>query len=191
MHKISECQTSYLTNRCDPDTRIPAMQSLCTEWEKCMAKDPKEIGKLKVFTETLAEIVNKFIEPLSYKSMFFLIVLILGVLFITNFAFGIIRHRKYFGNGASIQSSPSSSLQLQSSSATQKSLLQHNTDTTAATASAAAAAAVAAVSATTHLYHQQNLFHQRRYGSSSTNASSSERKMLMDMKRIDSGLQDL
>ena len=34
-----------------------------------MSRDPKEVGRLKVGAETIAEILNKLVEPLSYKTM--------------------------------------------------------------------------------------------------------------------------
>ena len=49
--------------------RIPAMEALCQEWEICMLRDPKEVGRLQVGAETLAEILNKLVDPLSYKTM--------------------------------------------------------------------------------------------------------------------------
>jgi hypothetical protein len=67
--QISECSRLYLVNRCAPKERIPAMQVQCSEWELCMQKDPKEVGRLKVGAETLADILNKLVDPLSYKTM--------------------------------------------------------------------------------------------------------------------------
>lgn len=68
-HQVVECANYYRANRCDPDERVPAVDKLCKEWEICMLRDPKEVGRLKVGAETLAEILNKLIEPLSYKTM--------------------------------------------------------------------------------------------------------------------------
>ncbi|KAI8907170.1 Brl1/Brr6 domain-containing protein, partial [Gorgonomyces haynaldii] len=38
-HQIHECTHQYLKNRCDPETRVPAMELQCLEWQRCMQKD--------------------------------------------------------------------------------------------------------------------------------------------------------
>lgn len=58
-----------------------------------MQRDPKEVGRLKVGAETLAEILNKLIEPLSYKTMAFGTVLLFGTLFLSSAAFGLVKGR--------------------------------------------------------------------------------------------------
>ena len=35
--KILKCVQDYETNRCDPGERVPALNSLCEEWELCMS----------------------------------------------------------------------------------------------------------------------------------------------------------
>ncbi|KAJ3212662.1 hypothetical protein HDU67_003690 [Dinochytrium kinnereticum] len=68
--QVLECSKQYLANKCSPvSERLPAMQGLCNEWELCMSRDPKEVGRLKVGAETLAEILNKLFEPMTYKTM--------------------------------------------------------------------------------------------------------------------------
>lgn len=67
--QIQECFKQFSLNKCDPETRIPAIEKVCNEWELCMMKDPKEIGRLKMGAETIAEILNKLVDPLSYKTM--------------------------------------------------------------------------------------------------------------------------
>ncbi|PKK61300.1 hypothetical protein RhiirC2_669016 [Rhizophagus irregularis] len=35
MHRsISECSKSYLDNRCTPGDRVPALEKVCSQWEK-------------------------------------------------------------------------------------------------------------------------------------------------------------
>ncbi|KAJ3039045.1 hypothetical protein HDV00_012672 [Rhizophlyctis rosea] len=128
IHQIAECSKLYVTNRCDPATRVQYMEQACKEWELCMERDPKEVGRylselrfssasesirqtinptspnltptphptphrLKVGAETLAEILNKLVEPLSYKTMAFGTVLIFGTLLLSSTAFGMIKGR--------------------------------------------------------------------------------------------------
>lgn len=89
MKEISVCAKLYHENRCDPENRVPAMDEPCRNWETCMDRDPDTVGRYislhfvigtcsknlfeiyraKVSAETFAEIVNGFIDPISYKSM--------------------------------------------------------------------------------------------------------------------------
>ncbi|KAG2172259.1 hypothetical protein INT43_004800 [Umbelopsis isabellina] len=91
--EISVCAKLYYDNRCDPENRVPAMDESCRNWETCMDRDPDIVGRAKVSAETFAEIVNGFIDPISYKSMLFFLVLIFGSLIISNCAFGMYRSR--------------------------------------------------------------------------------------------------
>ncbi|TPX71510.1 hypothetical protein SpCBS45565_g01081 [Spizellomyces sp. 'palustris'] len=93
IHQVAECSKNYIENRCDPKTRVQYMQKACQEWEICMQRDPKEVGRLKVGAETLAEILNKLVEPLSYKTMAFGTVLLFGTLFLTSTAFNLVKAR--------------------------------------------------------------------------------------------------
>ncbi|KAI7906385.1 Di-sulfide bridge nucleocytoplasmic transport domain-containing protein [Cokeromyces recurvatus] len=62
------CQQQYELNRCSPNTRLPAIQDLCREWERCMMR-PLAVSKSKVLAETLAEMVNGFLNTLTLKTM--------------------------------------------------------------------------------------------------------------------------
>lgn len=66
---MSLCSRNYIENRCAPDMRVPAMEVRCNAWEKCMNRDPSQVGRARVSAETFAEIINSFIEPISYKTM--------------------------------------------------------------------------------------------------------------------------
>ncbi|KAJ3033139.1 hypothetical protein HK097_004963, partial [Rhizophlyctis rosea] len=93
IHQIAECSQLYITNKCDPETRVQYMEQACKEWELCMRRDPREVGRLKVGAETLAEILNKLVEPLSYKTMAFGTVLLFGTILLSSTAFGMIKGR--------------------------------------------------------------------------------------------------
>ncbi|KAJ2238385.1 hypothetical protein H4R99_000110 [Coemansia sp. RSA 1722] len=92
--EILSCSKQYVDNRCDPDMRVPAMEPYCNAWETCMQQDPKKVGRAKVSAETLAGIVNGFIEPLSFKTMVFFLLLFFGTMVASNFAFGAYRHNR-------------------------------------------------------------------------------------------------
>lgn len=67
--EMAVCARNYVENRCTGDKRLPALEVVCDNWERCMNRDPAKVGKAKVSAQTLAEIVNGFIEPISFKAM--------------------------------------------------------------------------------------------------------------------------
>jgi len=67
--EMAACAQQYTDNRCARDTRVPAMETVCNNWEKCMNRDPRSVGRAKVSAHTFAEIFNSFLEPISYKAM--------------------------------------------------------------------------------------------------------------------------
>ncbi|KAI8323776.1 hypothetical protein GQ54DRAFT_296592 [Martensiomyces pterosporus] len=94
LQEIGVCSKQYSDNRCDPKMRVPAMEQACIGWENCMNRDPTKVGRAKVSAETLAEIINGFIEPISLKTMMFFVSMFFGTLFISNFAFGAYRQNR-------------------------------------------------------------------------------------------------
>jgi hypothetical protein len=89
--EISQCSKQYVENRCSPDMRVPAMEKACSVWENCMKKDPSVVGRAKLSAETFAEIINGFIEPISYKTMVFILAALFGTIFLSNYAFSMAR----------------------------------------------------------------------------------------------------
>jgi len=69
LREIANCSKQYVENRCSPELRVPAMEKACISWESCMKRDPSVVGRAKLSAETFAEIINGFIEPISYKTM--------------------------------------------------------------------------------------------------------------------------
>ena len=68
--EMAMCAKNYRENRCEPrEERVPAMESVCGNWEKCMDQDPRSVGRARVSAHTFAEIFNSFVEPISYKAM--------------------------------------------------------------------------------------------------------------------------
>lgn len=62
------CSKQYTDNKCHPDTRVPAMDGFCVEWEKCMFRDPSAVASTKITAAVLSEILESFFSNLSYKS---------------------------------------------------------------------------------------------------------------------------
>ena len=58
-----------------------------------MRRDPSVVGRAKLSAETFAEIINGFIEPISYKTMVFILMALFGTIFLSNYAFSMARNR--------------------------------------------------------------------------------------------------
>lgn len=93
MGEIAACANQYKVNGCDQPTRVPAMESICADWQKCIDRDYKKVGRANVSARTFAQIFNSFVEPISYKAMIFSCILVFGCFAISNLAFGFFRHK--------------------------------------------------------------------------------------------------
>jgi Di-sulfide bridge nucleocytoplasmic transport domain len=62
------CASQYKNNLCGSNP-IPAMVHQCASWETCMNRDPTVVGRAKVGAEMIAEVVNSFVEPISWKTL--------------------------------------------------------------------------------------------------------------------------
>lgn len=94
--EMAMCARDFRDNKCDkPESRVPAMESICNSWEKCMQRDPTMVGRAKVSAHTFAEIINNFFQPISAKAMISLCVLFLGCLAVNNFTMYLFRHKTH------------------------------------------------------------------------------------------------
>ncbi|KAL9604388.1 MAG: hypothetical protein Q9219_000576 [cf. Caloplaca sp. 3 TL-2023] len=92
--EMAMCARDFQDNKCDkPEARVPAMESICNSWEKCMQRDPTMVGRAKVSAHTFAEIINNFFQPISAKAMISLCVLFLGCLAVNNFTMYLFRQK--------------------------------------------------------------------------------------------------
>lgn len=87
MHEMIACEKAYQKNKCGSGRIPPALEEMCLEWERCMAKNPNAIGRAKVGAQTFAEIINGFVEPISYKAIFFFIMVTFGSIALNNVVF--------------------------------------------------------------------------------------------------------
>lgn len=101
--EIALCAREYERNHCSPEKRVPALELSCMTWEKCMSRDPKVVGRAKIGAETFAEIINGFIKPISWKSIIFFTVGIVGSLILNNAIFDSYRHTNSMANGKDSQ----------------------------------------------------------------------------------------
>eukprot|EP00033_Pygsuia_biforma_P005423 GCRY01005984.1.p1 GENE.GCRY01005984.1~~GCRY01005984.1.p1 ORF type:complete len:403 (+),score=52.97 GCRY01005984.1:157-1209(+) len=86
MNEIATCTRHYTDNRCSPVAeRLPALEVPCNTWASCMNRDPLEVARGRVSAEALAEIINSFVEPISYKTMVFFGMLVVCILGLSNY----------------------------------------------------------------------------------------------------------
>ncbi|KAI9488726.1 Di-sulfide bridge nucleocytoplasmic transport domain-containing protein [Zychaea mexicana] len=76
LDEFLNCQMEYANNRCDPSTRVPAMDELCRQWQQCLYR-PMWIGTTRAVAETLADIINGFVDKISLRTMFFILTIVL------------------------------------------------------------------------------------------------------------------
>lgn len=67
--EMALCSRQYVDNKCAADQRVPAMETICNNWEECMNKDPLRVARARLSAHTFAEIFNSFVEPISWKAM--------------------------------------------------------------------------------------------------------------------------
>jgi len=91
--EVEKCSKQYNENKCNPITRIPAMETTCIQWELCMEKNPSNLPKSKILAEILSEVLDSFILNMSYKTMAFLITVIWMMIWIPNRLFDKPTHK--------------------------------------------------------------------------------------------------
>ncbi|KAI0726012.1 Di-sulfide bridge nucleocytoplasmic transport domain-containing protein [Fomitopsis betulina] len=70
VQEIAQCSLQHKANQCATNA-IPAMTRQCAVWETCMNRDPSKVGRARVGAELIAEVVNGFVEPISWKTLIF------------------------------------------------------------------------------------------------------------------------
>lgn len=67
--EMATCAKNYVDNKCAGGDRLPALETVCDNWERCMNRDPAKVGRAKVSAHTMAIIINSFIDPISWKAI--------------------------------------------------------------------------------------------------------------------------
>ncbi|KAG4432725.1 hypothetical protein IFR05_011781 [Cadophora sp. M221] len=91
--EIVKCAQEFVVNKCGANMRLPALQIPCDNWQHCMDRDPNSIGRAQVSAHTFAQIFNSFIEPISYKAMIFVVMIVTVCILINNLAFSTFRSK--------------------------------------------------------------------------------------------------
>ena len=69
LSEMAACSKNYVENKCGSDQRLPALETICSNWELCMNRDPSAVRRARLSAHTFAEILNSFVEPISLKTM--------------------------------------------------------------------------------------------------------------------------
>ncbi|KAJ5624830.1 hypothetical protein N7510_001139 [Penicillium lagena] len=91
--EMATCARSYVDNKCGGGDRLPALETVCENWERCMNRDPAKVGRAKVSAHTMAIIINSFIDPISWKAILFFLATISTVTVVSNWSFRSFRSR--------------------------------------------------------------------------------------------------
>ncbi|AET38687.1 Brl1p Ecym_3188 [Eremothecium cymbalariae DBVPG len=94
------CKQNYNANLCDPNTRVPALELKCIEWEKCMIRDNNIFFRARstLSARLLGDVINSFIEPLGWKALVSILIGALIWSFSSNFILGFARAKSYYGS---------------------------------------------------------------------------------------------
>ncbi|CAH7681489.1 Di-sulfide bridge nucleocytoplasmic transport domain-containing protein [Phakopsora pachyrhizi] len=85
LQEIEICTTEYQSNRCFPiEGRTKFIEQHCINWEKCMNQNPRLISRSKIVAETFAEVMNGFVDTISWKTMLFIFLSIGAGVYTTN-----------------------------------------------------------------------------------------------------------
>ncbi|RPD59409.1 hypothetical protein L226DRAFT_547592 [Lentinus tigrinus ALCF2SS1-7] len=92
VQEIAQCSLAYKTNLC-AEGKVPAMAAQCAAWETCMNRDPTKVGRTKVSFEVIGEIINTFVEQISWKTITITIASLVFVTFFVNSVIMLFRSR--------------------------------------------------------------------------------------------------
>lgn len=65
--KMTKCHNQYTANECSQKV-LPALETMCDGWSKCMNQNPESIMRVKVTAKQIAEIINEFSEAMNLKA---------------------------------------------------------------------------------------------------------------------------
>ncbi|KAG1765420.1 Di-sulfide bridge nucleocytoplasmic transport domain-containing protein [Suillus occidentalis] len=92
VQEIGMCATQYRNNLCD-NNPVPAMIQQCASWKTCMDRDPTMVGRARVGAELIADVINGFVEPISWKTLVFTLTSLTFLTVLVNSLFSLYRSR--------------------------------------------------------------------------------------------------
>ncbi|KAF9352266.1 hypothetical protein BGX26_009899 [Mortierella sp. AD094] len=111
--RIENCEKDYLGSCNGPRVALQFVP-MCEDLRACMEQPHPRIARATVAAETFAHIVNSFVNTMSYKTMGFVMVIVLGGLYISNQAISsyrsnhVMHHQHSIVNPSSLSSHPNS-----------------------------------------------------------------------------------
>ncbi|EKM60451.1 uncharacterized protein PHACADRAFT_82283 [Phanerochaete carnosa HHB-10118-sp] len=105
VQEIAQCIMHFKTNLCATNP-IPAMAYQCGQWETCMNRDPTKVGRARVGAELIAEVVNGFVEPISWKTLAFILTSLSFLTVFVNSLLSLYRSRHNPANTPAVHSQP-------------------------------------------------------------------------------------
>jgi len=85
--EIELCTKEYHSNRCYPvEQRTQFIEKHCIQWEACMSRNPNLLSRSRIGAETFAEVMNGFVDVISWKTMLFIFLSIGAGIYATNLA---------------------------------------------------------------------------------------------------------
>ena len=91
LSEMAACSKDYIDNRCGADNRLPALETVCRNWELCMNRDPNAVRRARLSAQTFAEIFNGFVEPITLKTFSFTCTIVVLGLLVNNATFTLFR----------------------------------------------------------------------------------------------------
>lgn len=68
MAEIIACREMYNQNRCGAQDRPPALNDVCTNWERCIDQNPTRVARATVSVQTVSQIISTFVDSISLKA---------------------------------------------------------------------------------------------------------------------------
>lgn len=64
--EVATCKKFFTLNRCEPETRVPALQELCSQWEACILAGADIDNRAALFVQFIAQLFERFSEEVLY-----------------------------------------------------------------------------------------------------------------------------
>ncbi|KAL0223871.1 hypothetical protein P9112_003261 [Eukaryota sp. TZLM1-RC] len=92
LQEIAQCEKDFVESNCATiKSGGAALSALCHQWQLCMNRDPSKIEITSISVKAVAEAVNSFVEPITYKTMVFVALLFFIILIGSNCILGFQR----------------------------------------------------------------------------------------------------
>lgn len=67
--KINQCIKNYNDNNCDSENMVPALKDYCQENKDCFSYSPYGVGKSKIATRYIAQLLNELFNTMSSRTI--------------------------------------------------------------------------------------------------------------------------